>query len=365
MKVKDVIDLLNDFADEKQALDFDNSGLQIGSPDDELSAVMLCVDVTDAVIREAVEKKANMIISHHPFLFHGVKKISESDPKGKMIRDIIKAGISVYSSHTCADAAVGGLNDYLADAFRLKNTRFLDNMSESILKVSVSVPKRNLEAFEGGLFASGFGRIGSYKDCSYQTAGVGTFTPLKGSNPAIGEVNAAERVEEVKIEGICLKNGAGKVIDAIYKYHPYECPAFDLIPVHSVNAGIGIGICGDLEENIKCEELISRAKKIFHADFLRVSGNYKGKTIKRIALCAGSGSSYIQTAISMGAEAMITADCKMNDFLSAVENGFVLICPTHFSSEYCFTEIVRNTLLGKIQDKPIFISEISDSELII
>ena len=357
MKIKDAAAIIESYAPEAAAMQSDNSGLQAGDPENELSGVMLCVDVTEFVIEEALKKGANLIISHHPFLFSAVRKISRAVPKGKMIWDIIQNNLSVYSSHTCMDVAQNGLNAYLADQLALSDRRFLGDWAENFLKMQVSVPAPHFEEFRNALVSSGF----------IQSGTVMNMHALKSERTDVmpGDEAGLFEPEYIIFEGICLKSASAGLIDAIYRYHPQQNPSFSFSDTVSAGTSSGIGICGDLPEEVSSEEFIETAKKIFGCSSLRVSANYKGKMIKRAAVCSGSGAFLADSAGRNGADVFITSDTKMPDFLAACENDIILISPTHFESEYCFVSIINNILLGKIGDVPIYISEMCDTEVII
>ena len=362
MKVKEVIEIINRSIDEKLAAEWDNSGLQVGEPEAKVTGILLCVDVTEEVVGEAEEKNCNLIVSHHPFLFSGVKSITGGDTKSRLIKRLIKGDISVYSSHTCCDVAPGGINETLAELLGLKNVRCLDDWAENFCRVEVYVPEESLDAVRSALFAAGVGKLGNYRDCAYQTEGEGMFTPLESANPAVGGTGVPECTREIRLEGLCLKKQAQRVVSAILKSHPYECPVYQFTDVLHAGAGVGIGAIGDLTQKFAAKEFINSVKKIFSCDKIKVSANWRDKKIKTVAVCGGSGAEYVKTARYMGADAMITADCKHKDHLWAVENGLVLICPTHFASEYCFISILENIIRKNSKEIPVFASESKDIE---
>ena len=356
MKIKEAAAIIESYAPEAAAMQSDNSGLQAGDPESELSGVMLCVDVTDFVIEEAVKKGANLIISHHPFLFSAVRKISRTSPKGKMIWDIIQNGLSVYSSHTCMDVAQNGLNAFLADQFGIAGRRFLGDWAENFLRMQVSVPASHFEEFRNALISSGFAQTGKIMNVQV----------LSSERPeGMSDGDSDYSGSDIILEGICLKSASAGLIDVIYRHHPLQNPSFSFSDTVSAGTMTGIGICGDLPEEVSAEEFIETVKKIFGCTHLRISANYKGRIIKRAALCSGSGAFLAESARSKGADVFITSDTKMPDFLSACENDIILISPTHFESEYCFVSIINNILLGNIGDVPIYISEMCDTEVII
>ncbi len=365
MKVKDIMRIINRYANEAFAAEWDNSGLQIGDVESNVSNALLCVDVTESVIDEAINNKCEIIISHHPLLFKPVANVTSNNAKGRNIIRLIKNNIAVYSSHTCFDVSPYGINQYFANMFQLEDVRFLDDWAEVIYKIEIYVPYEQTEELLARLYEVGAGTAGNYKNCSYELSGEGTFTPLENASPYIGEDNIPSRVSEKKIEILSPKAKIKKIIDTIYEVHPYESPVFNISEVKYVGSGIGVGIAGHLSKPLESTLFIEKLKAFFGVEGIRVSNNYKSTTVSKIAFCGGSGSEYIKTAIGMQMDAIITSDCKSNDFSFAAENDIILICPTHFKSEHCFIDTMHNILEKELTAIDLFQSQANDFECII
>ena len=365
MKVKDIIRIVNGYADEAFAAEWDNSGLQIGDVESSVKNILLCVDITENVIDEAIQNKCELIISHHPLLFRPLSSVTSNDSKGRNIIKLINNDIAVYSSHTCFDVSPHGINQFIASKFKLENIRFLDDWAEVLYKVEVYVPDENSEELLESLYKAGAGAVGNYINCSYALSGEGAFTPLKNASPYIGEENIQSNVHEKKIEILSPKTKIRRIIDTIYETHPYETPVYNISEVKYVGSGIGVGIAGQLQNPIESNILIENVKQLFGTTHIRVSNNYKKKTISKIAFCGGAGSEYIKTAVRMKMDAIITSDCKSNDFSFAAENNIVLICPTHFQSEHCFIDAISNILNTELTEIELFQSKAKDFEWII
>lgn len=365
MKVKDIIKIINRYADEKLAWEGDNSGLQVGNTEDEVTKILLCVDVTDEVINEAVANECNMIISHHPLLYHAIKNITNNDAKGRMITGLIKHDISLYSSHTSFDVSPFGMNAHIANQLRIKNIRFLDDWAESFYKIEVYVPKENAQELLNAMYQAGAGKIGNYENCSYTLLGEGTFKPLENSNPAVGAINQIEYTQEIKIEALSAKKYIGKIIDAVNQNHPYECPVYNILKIEHTNSGIGLGLIGDLPSVIEAEIFIAEVKKLFGCDKIKLTNNFTGRKIKTVALCSGTGAEYLSKAKNMGADVMITADCRWSDYLYAVEHDLMVISPTHFESEHSFIQLMGTILSKEASELKIIESKAQDIEVII
>ncbi len=365
MKVKDVIKIINRYADEKLAWEGDNSGLQVGNTEDEVKKILLCIDVTDKVINEAIANECSMIISHHPLLYYAVKNITNNDIKGRIITKLIKRDISLYSSHTSFDVSPFGMNAHIANQLRLKNMRFLDDWAENFYKIEVYVPNENAQALLNAMYQAGAGKIGNYENCSYTLLGEGTFTPLESSNPSVGTINKIEHTQEVKIEALSTKRNIGRIIEAINHNHPYECPVYNIIEIKHTNGGIGLGVIGELSSVMEAEIFIAEVKKLFGCDKIKLTNNFNGRKIKTVAFCSGAGADYLSKAKGMGADVMITADCKWSDYLYAVEHDLIIISPTHFQSEHSFIQLMGNILSKEANELIVIESKAQDIEVII
>lgn len=368
MNVKQVIDYINTFADESWAFERDNSGLQVGGDSMTVSRILLAVDPTEALVDEAIENNCNMIITHHPLLFHPIKKITSKDYRAETIKKLLKNDIALYASHTCFDVSPFGINAYIAEQYNLQNIAFLGDWSENFYNLELYVPSDSTDMLMQHLFEAGVGNIGFYKDCAYVLNGKGQFTPQEGATPAIGALNIREITNENKIEAILPRKKKNAVISAIMRYHPYETPVFHISEFCNANVGIGIGVIGDLCAELPAETFIDFTKNIFHVDTLRISDNYKKRTIKRVGFSSGASTEYIPIAKSMGADVMITSECKSYDFEFALANGIILISLTHFISEHCFAEAMKRILLQnkEFSDQiELLISEQTDSEVFV
>ena len=130
MKVKDIMGVIEDFAPLGLQEKWDNSGLGIGSPEDEVSSVLLGLDCTPELVDEAVACGADMIVTHHPLIFSGLKKISAEDPVGEAVIKAVRAGISIYAAHTSADKVLAGVSGAMAARLGLENVAILDEDGE-------------------------------------------------------------------------------------------------------------------------------------------------------------------------------------------------------------------------------------------
>jgi len=331
MNINSVQKFIEGWAPPQTALPKDNVGLQVGSPNSKVENVMLCLEVTDEVIYEAVKKKCNLIISHHPLLFFPLKKIdTDRDQTSKLTELLIKNNLTLLSFHTNLDFAVNGVSFALAKKLELTNIRFLVNQKENLSKIVVFVPETGVEKISEALFEAGAGKIGEYEKCSFRGKGNGTFYGSELSNPAFGKKNKFESVDEVRLEVLVEDWNLGKAISAIKKNHPYEEPAFDIYPLKNENQQYGFGAIGLLKKPMSEKEFLAHVSQKLKIT-LRFSHG-KGKTISTVALCGGSGGELLKDAVAAQADAFITADIKYHTFHDANKN-ILLIDAGHYETE--------------------------------
>lgn len=344
--------------------DFDNCGVQCGDKEQEITAVLVCFDPSLEILDEALSIGANLVISHHPLLRNGIKKIEPTDRVGKIICKAIENRIVIYSMHTNIDSAFGGGNDLFAEKLNLKECTVLSPKESIFQKIAFFVPANDAGKLKDALFAIGCGSIGKYEQCSYSVNGYGTFKPLPGADPHIGIVNRIEEVEEERVEMIFPASLQRKVIDTLYQNHPYEEPAFDIYKLENRSREAGLGRVGKLPHPMSTTQFLDYVKEKMEVNHIRCSG-LLNKKIEKIAVCGGGGSSLIQAAMSAGADAYVTGDIKYHDFLTP-ENQMLIADIGHFEGEHfireiIYDEITRNfskfaTSISKIENLQIFIA---------
>ena len=337
MKIKEIVSALERFAPLPLQDGFDNAGLQIGLTEAEATGALLCLDVTEAVLDEAIASGCNLIISHHPLIFKGYKSITGKDYVERCILKAIKNDIVIYSAHTNLDNAPGGVNFKIAEKIGLKNVRILDPKESSLIKLVTFVPSAQAEEVRNALFTAGCGCIGNYDSCSYNTEGEGTFRAQEGSHPFCGTVGELHRETEVRIETILPEYKKGEVIRALLSKHPYEEPAYDLYPLHNSWAQVGSGIVGELEEPESELEFLKRIKKRFEVGCLK-HNKLTGRLIQKVSLCGGAGAFLIPQAVRSGADVFITGEIKYHDYFGR-ETDILLAEIGHYESEQYTKEI--------------------------
>ena len=364
MKIKDVFIHLEKKYPLYWQEDFDNCGVQCGDKEQEITGVLVCFDPSVEVIEEAISLNANLIISHHPVLRTGLKKIEPVDRIGRIICKAIENRIVLYAMHTNIDSAIDGGNDAFAKRLGLKQCSVLSPKESLFQKIIFFVPANDAGNVKNALFAAGCGTIGKYENCSYSSEGIGTFKPLADANPYIGKVNRIEEVEEERVEMIFPASIQRKVVETLYKNHPYEEPAFDIIKLENSCRNVGLGRIGKLPAPMKKEAFLDYVKEKMDITHIRHSGEIH-RDIERVAVCGGGGASLIGAAISAGADAFVTGDIKYHDFHTP-EDQMMIADIGHYEGEHFIREIIYNevkenfttfaTALSKKERVKIFIS---------
>ena len=339
-----IIEAMEKFAPSYLAESWDNVGLVVGSPEQEIDKVLVALDVTEKVIDQAVSIGANLIISHHPLIFKGITNLRTDVALGKMLARLIKAEIAVYAAHTNLDSTAGGVNDVLAQKLGLQNVKPLSTVyRERLHKLVVFVPADHAEQVRTAMAEAGAGHIGNYSHCSFQTTGVGSFLPLAGTKPFIGQQGEIEQVEEYKIETIMPATIREQVVDAMLKAHPYEEVAYDEYLLVNTGAALGLGRVGSLAKPVSVSEFITEVKNALKVPHVKIAGA-DSTTIKRVAVCGGSGAGLIKEAIKNSADALVTGDIKYHEAQEAVAGGLMVVDAGHFSTEQPVVECVAKYL---------------------
>ncbi|MDE6485279.1 MAG: Nif3-like dinuclear metal center hexameric protein [Duncaniella sp.] len=339
---------------------WDNTGWQVcpSSKGDTCKGVLVCVDVTDAVITEAVEKGCNLIISHHPLIFRPLKRLTGTTPAERMAIRLIKSGISVYSAHTSLDNASAGVSHYLAEALGLTEIEPLAPRRDVLYKVAVYVPEKEADEVRNAMHDAGAGHIGNYDRCGFTINGAGSFRPLQGSNPHIGQKDEITFVSEVKIEAVVPAHLKAKVESAIRKVHPYEEPAIDIYHIEAADTSTGLGAIGNLLQPLSASEIIGRVKEVYGSPMVRTTPHVDSMPVTRVALCGGSGGEFIPAAIGAGAQVYITSDVRYHDFVD-YRDRILVVDTGHYESEKCTTILLSRIISKKF---PNFAVGISASE---
>ncbi|MDR3047208.1 MAG: Nif3-like dinuclear metal center hexameric protein [Bacteroidales bacterium] len=343
MKIKEVTDYLESKYPLWIQEDFDNCGMQCGDKEREVNHVLVCFEVALDVVDEAIALGANLIISHHPLLLrNGLKKIEPTSREGVILFKALENQIAIYSMHTNMDSAIGGGNDVFAQKLGLLQCRVIAPKEECLQKLTVFVPQQYADSVKEALFAVGCGTIGNYDRCSYSCDGVGTFRPSNAAHPFIGNANLNETVKEERIEMLFPAVLQRKIITTIYQVHPYEEPAFDIVRIENLYKNAGLGRIGKLPYKMEIPQFLGYVKEKMEVNHIRYSGDLN-HDIKTVAVCGGGGSSLINNAIAMGADAYVTGDIKYHDFFIP-DNKMLIADIGHFEGEHFIREIIYGEL---------------------
>ena len=324
----EIISLFEQFSPKAYAMEGDKIGLQIGDLGRPVKNVMIALDVLDEVVEEAIAKKVDLIIAHHPPIFRPLAKITNDHPTGRLMEQLIKHDISVYAAHTNLDVAKGGVNDLLSDALGLKNTEVLvPTYEDTLKKLVVYVPKASADEVKKALGDAGAGSIGNYTHCLFSTDGQGQFKPGSNTNPYIGTRHTLETVQEVKIETVIPASLEKKIIKAMLKAHPYEEVAYDLFDLQNSGEKLGLGRIGKCEE-MTLSDFAMHVKRVLEVDTVRVVGDLQA-TIKKVAVLGGDGNKYFSQALFKGADVYVTGDMYYHVAHDAKALGLNIVDPGH------------------------------------
>jgi dinuclear metal center YbgI/SA1388 family protein len=355
MKVKDISSYLDSIVPLSFQESYDNSGLQVGNPEMELASAIISLDVTEDVIDEAIAGGCDMIISHHPLIFSGIKKITGSSSTERVIAKALKNDIAIYSSHTNLDVVANGVSHKMAGKLGLTKIRVLSPLKHRLMKLVTFIPEAHLEKVRSAVFNSGAGVTGNYDQCSYSTHGYGSFRGNDNSKPFVGEKGKLHFEKEVRFETIFPSHIKDEVIRALTRSHPYEEVAFDIFQLENDYPDAGMGCTGELHEELDMDDFLKLVSSVFGAGGLRYSRSGKGKIFK-VAVCGGSGAGLISDAINSGSDAYVTADIKYHSFLEAA--GRILLIDTgHFESEKFSAEILYDLIIKKFPTFALRFSE--------
>jgi dinuclear metal center YbgI/SA1388 family protein len=345
MKIIDLISAIEVFAAPELQEDYDNAGLITGNGDRECSGVLCSLDVTLEVIKEAQASNCNLIISHHPIIFKGLKRINGKSYVENIIIEAIKNDIALYAAHTNLDNVLLGVNGMIAQKLGLKDIEVLQPKKRLLRRLITFAPVDKAEEVRRAVFNAGAGHIGQYSECSFNSEGTGTFKAEEGADPYVGEIGKQHQEKETKIEIVYPFYLETQVVKALVKHHPYEEVAYDIFTMENSHLGMGSGVVGYLEAPMEEKGFLNLLKERFAANGIRYT-SLLGKPIQKVAVCGGAGSFLLKKAISSQADIYITGDVKYHEFFDA-EGKIVLVDIGHYESEQYTVELLCDLLLKK------------------
>lgn len=358
MKLDQLMPEIESLAPLSLAEGWDRVGLQIGQTHQNIKRALLCIDLTPAVVAEAVAAKAKLIVAYHPVIFEPIRTLAGEHWKTRAVRDSVREGIAVYCPHTALDAAPGGMNDWLAEGLGAGEIRPMVPSSAAVpraFKLVVFVPEAEVTSVRQALAEAGAGGIGNYRECSFETPGTGGFKPMPGANPAIGRVGRRETVAEVRLEMLVHEAELPQAIQALRQKHPYEEPAFDVIPLEpladATTAGSGdqpgAGRLLELSTPTSAATLARRLRARLKLRRVRLAKpvglvqDAAAGPIRTVAVCVGSGGKLFEQT---QADAYVTGEMTHHQVLDLSQRGAAVILAGHTHTERPYLREYRKRL---------------------
>ncbi|MFC4262301.1 Nif3-like dinuclear metal center hexameric protein [Ferruginibacter yonginensis] len=345
MIIKDIVAFLETIAPTSLQESYDNAGLIVGNAQQQCSGAVVCLDVTEAVLDEAIAHQYNLIIAHHPIVFTGLKKLNGKNYVERIVIKAIQHNIALYAIHTNLDNVLQGVNAAIAAKLGLTNTQVLLPKNAILQKLVVFVPQTHVSTLQEALFKAGAGNIGHYSECSFTSTGIGSFKPGDNTNPYIGTIGERYTAEEVKLEVVFESWQQANIVTAMVQNHPYEEVAYEIYTLQNTYQQIGSGLVGQLTTAITETTLLALLGQQFNPHCIKHTQK-TGKPIQKIALCGGAGSFLIAQAKAVGADVYITADLKYHEFFDA-DNQLLLVDIGHYESEQFTIELLFELLSNK------------------
>ncbi len=355
MLVREITSYLESLAPLSLQESYDNSGLQTGSPDQRVKAALLCIDVTDAVLDEAIRKKAGLIVAHHPLIFKGIKKLTGSSHTEKLVIKAVRNDLAIYASHTNLDAVHGGVSHIIAEKLHLAGTRILAPMEDQLRKLVFFVPLEQAEKVRQSIFEAGAGHIGQYDMCSFNVRGEGTFRGSGSTKPFVGKKGEMHTQPETRVETIYPGFREKVILEALLRTHPYEEVAYDIYPLANTYDRAGMGIVGKLPEPMAEKDFLDLVKVRLSTGIIRHTA-FLNRTVEIVAACGGSGSYLLGKAIAAGAHVFVSGDFKYHQFFEA-GNRILVADIGHYESEQFTKEIFYKYLREKFPTFTFHLSE--------
>jgi len=346
--INQVIQYLEEIAPLSYQESYDNAGLLVGNRNNIVKKGLICLDVTQCVIDEAVEKGVNLIISHHPFIFNPLKKITGNTLCENIIIQAIKSDIAIYAIHTNLDNISCGVNKRFAEKLQLQNCKILKPACENLYKLVTYIPIDHVEFVRESLFKAGAGKIGNYDSCSYNSEGYGTFRANERANPFVGAKNEIHREKEIRTEIIIPAFLKTQIVNTLVDVHPYEEPAYDIIPLENTNLHVGAGMVGELQTPVDDLEFLQFVKAKMQISCIKHS-KLNNKKIQKVAICGGSGAFLITEAIKQKADIFISSEFKHNHYIDS-GNAILLADIGHFESEIQTKHLLYDILIEKFSN---------------
>ncbi len=353
IKCQTIMNWLEAWAPKFLAQEGDRIGLLIGTPASEIKKVLVTLEVTEEVVSEAIQAEVQLIISHHPLFRDPLPHLRFDSYPTSLIARLVQTGIHLYVAHTNLDAAPDGVNDILARRLGLLELEFLFPIrGEKLYKIAVFVPEGYEDPVRRAMCGMGAGWIGKYAECTFQTAGMGTFRPLPGATPFLGEVGELEKACEYRLETIVPEGKLSQVLEAMREAHPYEEVAYDVYPLWNQGRRYGFGRAGKLAEGMSLARFAEEVKRSLELEVVRVVGS-PDRMVRKVALCGGSAMVFLPQALKTGADVYLTGDVKHHEALDAIARDMALIDAGHHGTERVVVPALAEYLKEKAENEKI------------
>jgi dinuclear metal center YbgI/SA1388 family protein len=353
VRLSRVTGLLDEWYDPSTAEDWDAVGLTCGDPDQEVRRVLFAVDPAPAVVEEAVEWRADLLVTHHPLLLRPVHGVAATRPKGRTVHALIRAGCALFTAHTNADLPPGGVNESLALSLGVQGPEVITaTAAPGLDKLVVFVPHEHADRLRAAIAEAGAGAIGDYDSCTFTSSGEGRFRPLDGANPAIGRVGEVEVVQEVRVESVVPRSRRAAVVSALRAAHPYEEPAFDLVELADPPGARGHGRIGTLPQPMSLREFAAQVGRALRgtAHGVRVSGD-PGRQVRTVAVASGAGDYLLDTVLGTEADVFVTSDLRHHPAAEFREHGrAALVDVAHWAAEWTWLPVVEARVRDALGD---------------
>ncbi|HKJ80120.1 MAG TPA: Nif3-like dinuclear metal center hexameric protein [Prolixibacteraceae bacterium] len=356
-RIKDITTFLESVAPLKLQESYDNAGLIIGDENAKISSAIVTLDVTEEVVDEAIEKKAGLIVAHHPIIFSGLKKLTGKTYIERTVLKAIKNDVAIYAAHTNIDSVMGGVNAKICAKLGLENCKILQPANGQLKKLVTFIPTEHAEKVRQAVFEAGAGNIGNYDYCGFNLEGEGSFRAGENTNPFVGDKNKIHTEKELRFETVFPGYFQGQIIHALLKSHPYEEVAYDVYPLENTFDKTGMGMVGTLPEPVSEKYFLSLLKSTFNTGCIKHTSLCGGE-VKKVAVCGGSGSFLLKNAIASGTDFFVTGDFKYHQFFDA-ENKIVIADIGHYESEQFTKELFYELLTKKFPKFAVRFSEVN------
>jgi len=355
--IQELTDYLSTLAPTAYQEGYDNAGLLVGDPATEISGVLLTLDCTENVVAEAVRRGCNVVVAHHPIVFRGLKKLNGKNYVERTVIQAIRSNVAIYAIHTNLDHVAHGVNAMIAERLGLTQVRVLAPKRQLLMKLTFFVPPDEAQAVLDALYAAGAGQVGKYSECSFQSAGEGTFRPGDGTNPYLGDIGKLERVNEQRVEVLFPAYQETKIMRALKQAHPYEEVAYYLHLLENEHQEVGAGAIGELEVPMSVKSFLGYLKEKMEVTVIKYTATDR-PTIRRVAVCGGAGSFLLPNALGAQADAFVTADFKYHEFFDA-ENKTMICDIGHYESEVFTKQLLFNHISKKFNNFALYLSEVN------